>query len=89
MLGSNKWARLVFTLAVLLNLFIAPWWLTFAWCVVGCLLFPVYLEAVIFMVFVDAVFAAGSTPTLTVLIIVTVVLANLVIYYTGRHVDFS
>jgi hypothetical protein len=89
MLSGNKPARIVFTLAVLLNLFIAPWWLTFGWCLVGCLLFPGYIEGVACMALFDSVFVPGGVPTLTALAMLTMVLASAVFYNIFYYVDFS
>lgn len=89
MLRGNKPVRIVYTLAVLLNLFIVPWWMTLGWCLVGCFLFPGYLEGVVAMALFDSVFAPGGVPTLTVLVVLTVVLTTVVFYNTSYYVDFS
>lgn len=89
MLGDNSAIRVVFTLAILLNVFVSPWWVTAAWCLAGIILFPLYLEAVIFVALLDSVFALGGLPDLTAVFIIGVVLVNVVLYYTNIYVDFS
>lgn len=89
MLSGNTIVRVVFTLAVLLNLFIAPWWLTFGWCLVGCFLFPGYIEGVACMALFDSVFVPGGVPTLTALVVLVMVLTTAVFYNTSYYVDFS
>lgn len=89
MLRGNTPARIAFTIAIFLNLFIAPWWLTVLWCLVGCFLFPVYLESVVAIVLFDSVFVPGGVPMLTVLVVITAVLTSAIFYSTNYHVDFS
>lgn len=89
MLSNNGVIRGVFTLAILVNVFISPWWLTITWCFAGVILFPLYLEAVIFIVLLESVFAFGGIPTLITLIIIAVVFVNTVLYHINSYVDFS
>ncbi len=89
MLSSSTSVRIAFTIAVLLNLFIAPWWVTVLWCLVGCLLFPIYVEGIAVIVLFDSVFVPGGVPILTVLVVITAVLTSVVFYSTSYHVDFS
>lgn len=89
MLGDNSVIRGVFTLAILLNIFISPWWLTVVWCLAGIILLPLYLEAVIFIVLLESVFSLGGIPMLVTLAATAVVLVNVVLYYTDFYVDVS
>jgi hypothetical protein len=89
MLNSNQITRAVFVLAIVLNLFTAPWWLTFVWCLAGCVLFPLFLEAAVVMLFFDGVFAPGL-PMLSILIVLTIVITDVVHYsFDTGYVDFS
>jgi hypothetical protein len=75
----------VFTLAVVANVFIAPWWLTVGWALVGCLLFPVYLEAVVIMLFFDTVFSPGGLPTLALVAIIGVAFSGICHFYVSSN----
>ena len=90
MLNNNQIIRAVFVLAIGLNLFIGPWWLTFAWCLAGCVLFPLFLEAAVVMLFFDGVFAPGL-PTLSMLTVLAIAVMSILHYSfdTSYYVDFS
>lgn len=73
--------RCIYVLAVFINLFLLPWWWTLLWCLVGCWLFPHFIEAVFAAVLIDSVFLPHGFPWLVVTLLLAVLLSNVRYFY--------
>jgi hypothetical protein len=59
----NVWARILYTVVLLLSLIFLSWWLFLLIGILGTFLFPKYYEFVIFSFFFDLVYGLYPAPT--------------------------
>ena len=53
---KSMWKRIVWDIIVIALVFIAPWWVTLLFGIIGAALFPWYLEIIFFGVLYDVLF---------------------------------
>lgn len=76
--------RVCFFLFLLICFQVLPWWIVFTLAATGTLAFSWYLESVLLMVYIDAVFAVGWIPWLGISMLLILLLVEFVTYYVSQ-----